>query len=281
MIQKFDDHLAKYTGSLTAGDIGEWAAANSMPLVVQFTQETQDKIFGEDAPKRHVLALHSEGYTDKANLDRELASVSKEYRGKFLVISVEKLQDNEGVFNFFGVSDVAKPTIISIDQSKSGMKKYFYDGEQDHTAIKAWLADVLAGKLDPKLKSEEAPTDNNGAVKVIVGKTFKQEVVDSGKDVMVEFYAPWCGHCKALEPEYNALGEAFKGTDSVVIAKMDSTANEIESPEVQGFPTLYFYKAGAKEPTKYHLGRTAKEMEKYIRANAASLQKEGGDKKEL
>merc|ERR1712159_521206 len=280
MVQKFDDKLAKYSGAMSSGEIAEWATANSMPLVIQFTQETQDKIFGEDAPKRHILALHSEGYTDKANLDRELAAVAKEYRGKFLVISVEKVQDNEGVFNFFGVSDVSKPTIISIDQSKSGMKKFFYDGEQEHHAIKAWLADVLAGKLDPVLKSEEPPADNNGPVKVVVGKTFKQEVVESGKDVMMEFYAPWCGHCKALEPEYNALGEAFKGVDSVVIAKMDATANEIEEPEVQGFPTLYFYKAGAKEPVKYHLGRTAKEMEKYIRSNAASLQG-GGDKKEL
>merc|ERR1712159_34011 len=280
MVQKFDDKLAKYSGAMSSGEIAEWATANSMPLVIQFTQETEDKIFGEDAPKRHVLALHSEGYTDKANLDRELAAVAKEYRGKFLVISVEKVQDNEGVFNFFGVSDASKPTIISIDQSKSGMKKFFYDGEQEHHAIKAWLADVLAGKLDPVLKSEEPPADNNGPVKVVVGKTFKQEVVESGKDVMMEFYAPWCGHCKALEPEYNALGEAFKGVDSVVIAKMDATANEIEEPEVQGFPTLYFYKAGAKEPVKYHLGRTAKEMEKYIRSNAASLQG-GGDKKEL
>jgi len=280
MIQKFDDHLAKYSGAMTGPEMAEWATANSMPLVVQFTQETQDKIFGEDAPKRHLLALHSEGYTDKANLDRELAACAKEYRGKFLVISVEKLQDNEGVFNFFGVSDVTKPTIISIDQSKSGMKKYFYDGEQEHHAMKAWLADVLAGKLEPKLKSEDPPADNNGPVKVIVGSTYKQEVVESGKDVMVEFYAPWCGHCKALEPEYNALGEAFKSVDSVVIAKMDATANEIQEPEVQGFPTLYFYKVGAKEPVKYHLGRTAAEMEKYIRSNAASLQ-QTGDKKEL
>ena len=166
MIQKFDDKLAKFTGAMNAAEISDFASANALPLVVQFSQETQDKIFGEDAPKRHILALHSEGYTDKANLDRELAAVAKEYRGKFLVISVEKVQDNEGVFNFFGVSDVSKPTIISIDQSKSGMKKFFYDGEQEHTAMKAWAADVLSGKLNPVLKSEDPPTDNSGSVKV-------------------------------------------------------------------------------------------------------------------
>lgn len=185
-----------------------------------------------------------------------------------LVISVEKTQDNEGVFNFFGVSDVTSPVIVSIDQNKGGMKKFFYDGELVHDAMKAWMADVVSGKLNPVLKSEEPPAQNDGPVKVVVGKTYKAEVVDSDKDVLVEFYAPWCGHCKALEPEYAELGKTFEKVDSVVIAKVDATANEIEDPEVQGFPTLYFYKAGAKEPVKYTGGRTAKDMEKYIRENA-------------
>merc|ERR1711959_254624 len=276
MITKFEDSLVKYDGEMTATAISEFAVANSLPLVVQFTQETQDKIFGEDAPKRHLLGMHMEGFTDKANLDRELAAVGKEYKGKALVISVEKTMENEGVFNFFGISDVSVPQLVAIDQTKGGMKKYFYDGELEHTAIKAWMADVIAGKLAPKLKSEKEPAENNGPVKVLVGTTYEAEV-KSGKDVMVEFYAPWCGHCKALEPEYNALGTAFKDIDSVVIAKIDATANELESPNVEGFPTLYFYKSGA-EATKYEGGRTAKEMEEYIRKNAGSPIKAKHDK---
>merc|ERR1711968_410856 len=101
--------------------------------------------------------------------------------------------------------------------------------------MKAWVADLLAGKVSANLKSEEPPAENSGPVKVIVGKTFKSDVVDSGKDVMMEFYAPWCGHYKALEPEYNKLGEEFKDVSSVVIAKMDATANEIEEVDIQGF----------------------------------------------
>lgn len=48
------------------------------------------------------------------------------------------------------------------------------------------------------------------------------------KDVLVEFYAPWCGHCKALSPKYDDLAKKLEGVDSVVVAKMDATENEID-----------------------------------------------------
>lgn len=44
-------------------------------------------------------------------------------------------------------------------------------------------------------------------IQVVVGKNFDEIVNNPEKDVLIEFYAPWCGHCKNLEPKYKELGE--------------------------------------------------------------------------
>ena len=64
------------------------------------------------------------------------------------------------------------------------------------------------------------------AVKVAVAKNFEELVTENTKDVLVEFYAPWCGHCKKLTPIYDELAEKMAEED-VEIVKMDATANDV------------------------------------------------------
>merc|ERR1712096_55598 len=97
-------------------------------------------------------------------------------------------------------------------------------------------------------------------------------VFDADKDVLLEVYAPWCGHCKKLEPEYIKVGkkvikEGFE--DILTIAKMDGTANDspVDSIEWSGFPTIYYVKAGSDKPEKVESARDAKGIWSYIKQN--------------
>ena len=116
----------------------------------------------------------------------------------------------------------------------------------------------------------------------MVGTTFEEIVMDSTKDVMIELYAPWCGHCKALEPTYKKLGKHFKDNDSVIIAKMDATSND-SPPEfsAEGFPTIYFAPANSKDkPIKYEGARELDDFIKFIAERGASGQ-QAAPKEEL
>jgi thiol-disulfide isomerase/thioredoxin len=60
------------------------------------------------------------------------------------------------------------------------------------------------------------------------------------------------GHCKQLAPKWDELGEHFENSKTVVIAKMDSTANEVEEVQIEGFPTLKLFKKGSNEIVDYN-----------------------------
>ena len=77
--------------------------------------------------------------------------------------------------------------------------KYPFDQSKtiDAKTIGAFVEDVIAGKIEASVKSEPIPENNDGPVKVIVAKNYDEIVNEADKDVLVEYYAPWCGHCKA------------------------------------------------------------------------------------
>eukprot|EP00920_Eleutheroschizon_duboscqi_P034356 GHVT01082536.1.p1 GENE.GHVT01082536.1~~GHVT01082536.1.p1 ORF type:complete len:365 (+),score=65.50 GHVT01082536.1:1060-2154(+) len=134
-----------------------------------------------------------------------------------------------------------------------------------------FFKDVESGKIERSIKSEPIPEKNDEPVKVVVGKTFDELVLQENKDVMLEVYAPWCGHCKNLEPIFTEFAEKLaKLTDSVIVTKMDGTANESTNDDFDwtGFPTLFFVKAGSKKPMKYEGGRTVDALLAFVATNA-------------
>ena len=114
---------------------------------------------------------------------------------------------------------------------------------------------------------------NGQEVHVLTDSNIDEFLKTHEDGALVEFYAPWCGHCKQLAPVYDEVGEAFSEEDGVVIAKMDSTANEIDIPgvSVKGFPTIVFFKGNDKaNPVVYEGGRTKADFIKYMKKNASN-----------
>merc|ERR1719234_2718677 len=124
---------------------------------------------------------------------------------------------------------------------------------------------ISSKKLKQHLMSEEIPEDwDKEGVKVLVGKNFHEVAMNPEKDVLVEFYALWCGPCKQLAPIWDKLGEKYADHPSIVIAKMDSTANELEEVKVQGFPTIKLFKKETNEIVDYNGDRTEEGFTKFL-----------------
>ena len=75
-------------------------------------------------------------------------------------------------------------------------------------------------------------------------ENFRQEVLESRKPVLVDFWAEWCGPCRAIAPVIEGLAEEFGGR--AVVAKLDVDAYpEVAGPyDVRGIPTLLFFQNG-------------------------------------
>jgi len=112
---------------------------------------------------------------------------------------------------------------------------------------------------------------SEGNVKDLTPDNF-DTIVDGSKSVFVEFFAPWCGHCKNLAPAYEQVGDAFAKYPEVVIAKVDADAHKDLGGRfgVRGFPTLKFFPKGKTEPEDYSGGREANDIIEFVNNKAGT-----------
>ena len=91
----------------------------------------------------------------------------------------------------------------------------------------------------------------------LTDESFEELVTTSDKPLMVDFWAPWCGPCKAIAPSVEALADEYG--DQVTFAKVNVDDNPLSPSKfgVQAIPTLIFFKNG--EIAEQITGMVAKE----------------------
>ncbi|KAG4974448.1 hypothetical protein JHK87_031269 [Glycine soja] len=231
LLKKEEEKLNHFDGQFVKAEIADFVTSNKLPLVTTFTRESAPLIF-----------VHVE--SDNEDVGKPVA-------------------------DYFGIAGNG-PKVLAFTGNDDG-RKFLLDGEVTIDTITAFGNDFLEDKLKPFLKSDPVPESNDGDVKIVVGNNFDEIVLDESKDVLLEIYAPWCGHCQALEPTYNKLAKHLRSIESIVIAKMDGTTNEHPRAKSDGFPTLLFFPAGNKssDPIPVDVDRTVKDFYKFLRKHAS------------
>jgi len=251
-------------------EITAFIKKREVPLVGELSRKSFTKRYGDKRPL--VIAFYtvdfSHAYREATQLwRRKFAEIAHDFPD--LTFAVADEDDQLQLFSDFGFLESGEEFNVGIlgDKNKYPMEPM---EEYDAEGIREFIKNFQEGKLKPLVKSQPVPR-KQGAVITVVGKNFDDVVGQEGKDVLIEFYAPWCGHCKKLEPVYKKMAKNLKHNSDLVIAKIDATANDYpERFKVEGFPTIFFIKKDDKENLiSYEGDRSYDDMVKFIVDNAS------------
>jgi protein disulfide-isomerase A1 len=258
-----DEPTVAYDGDF--GDkaaLAKWVKQQSFPSVGLVGPENYQRYVERDLPMLWF-------FVDEADKQDTLAAAraaSSAFSDQFSFVYLDGVKWMEHVKSF-GLNGEL-PAVVLEDRD-GGLNYIFSEGAAvaaDGEELKQWLSRAVSGDLNASLKSEDVPADNTGDLTVVVGKNYDDVVLDVTKDVLVEFFAPWCSHCKALAPRYEALATKFHNDAHVVIAACDATLNDTPN-RIEGFPSiLFFAKHDKANPVAYDGPRDEKEMERWVRA---------------
>uniref|UniRef100_A0A8C3Y7Y4 protein disulfide-isomerase n=1 Tax=Catharus ustulatus TaxID=91951 RepID=A0A8C3Y7Y4_CATUS len=277
LFKKFDERQTNFpvdpSRGLDTAELTRLLRIHSLQLVMEFTNETSNEIFGAKIP-HHMLLFLNKSSPDQLSLRDSFRAAAGGFRGEVLFVVVDVTGHGADVLPFFGMTAADAPTLRLVKMESNRKYRMEQDNFSD-SAIRTFIQAVLDGKVKPHLLSAEPPEDwDTRPVKVLVGKTFEQVAFDETKNVFVKFYAPWCPHCQAMAAAWEELAERYKDREDIVIAEMDSTANELENITIHGYPTLHYFPAGpGRKMIEFKSNRDVETFSKFLE-NGGTLPEE-------
>ncbi|KAL4948325.1 thioredoxin-like domain-containing protein [Aspergillus filifer] len=267
LYKDFDEKKATYDGALESDALLSWVKTASTPLVGEVGPETYSGYITAGIPLAYIFAETPE---ERTKFAEDFKPIAEKHKGSINIATIDakafgahagNLNLDPKTFPAFAIQDPAKNAKYPYDQAK----------EISAREVGKFIQNVLDGKVEPSIKSEPIPETQEGHVTVVVAHSYKDLVIENDKDVLLEFYAPWCGHCKALAPKYEELAELYASNaefaGKVTIAKIDATANDVPD-SITGFPTIKLFPAGSKDaPVEYSGSRTVEDLASFVKEN--------------
>ncbi|KAF7432958.1 protein disulfide-isomerase precursor [Pleurotus ostreatus] len=270
--RSFDEPKTEYplpVSAVTTAELEEWIADLAVPVIDEVSGENY-AVYANSPKPLAYLFLDPSDEKKQAHIEA-IRPVAQKYKAKvnFVWIDAIKFGDHAKALN---IMDTKWPAFVVQDLKQQ--LKYPLDQSKDVTpeAAGEWVQQYLDGKLEPALKSAPIPETQDEPVFTLVGKQFDEIVFDDSKDVFLELYATWCGHCKRLKPIWDSLGEKYAPLkEKITIAKMEAQENDLPPSvpfRVAGFPTIKFKPAGTREFIDYDGDRTLESLVAFVEEHA-------------
>ena len=273
--KKFQSKLEPRIRALTevnnSEELKEFFDSSRFPLIGEYKK-------GEryDSKKPLLIVFYAVDFVDHYEETQfwrqRMLPLAKKYKGK-LTFSVGDDETFADLMKEAGLGDSGND-INAVIYSEDGLRypMSYEDDDFSVALLGEFVEEYFAGKVEPHVRSEKPPRRQKNAVVTVVAKTFKDIVFSETQDVIIELYAPWCGHCKSLAPIYEEFAQSMKDDKQLIVAKMDATANDLlKDYSAEGYPTIYWRSRGKNsQPEKYTGDRTLEGLTKFVK-----LQREG------
>ncbi|KAJ8413564.1 hypothetical protein AAFF_G00080710 [Aldrovandia affinis] len=197
----------------------------------------------------------------------------------FVLIDTDE-HKNGRILEYFRVRDVETPSVRMVNLTDN-VQYQMQSEEVTSDKVTAFCQMYFDGKAKPKLQSEPVPKDwDKRPVKELVGSNFEKVAFNEKRNVFILFYATWCKECQEFFQLWEKLGQVYEKHESVVIGRIDATANDINILSQQRYPSLMFFPAVFSEKVVPYLGdRTLEALVQFVE-NQVELAKDEKAKEE-
>ena len=244
-----------YLYNITSENIIEFYHLYSTQKVIEFFAQTSSILFSK---RLNSLMIFSSREKNQFNEMKSLLEKLWPKYNKKLKLFISDI--NEGMpvnlSEYCGAKEKDIPIAYILEPVSQNPIKYRLQGKINEENLIAFITQWEKGELKPYMKSEPEikDVDNDGEVFNLVGTSYKKDVIDNDKDIVVYFYAPWCEKCKSFYPRYERLARKLKKKNKkLMFAKMDATENDIEYFAINKYPTIKFYPGNEKNKEPIHI----------------------------
>lgn len=251
-------------------DLEQFIEQHQAPLVGILNQDNQRNIYLDRRPICIVIYDLDFSFDHRERTQywrNKILQVANKYKDKytFAIADEEKMAQ---LLKEFGLEESGED--VNVGCFDANGVKYRMEDDEEFTSesFEEFISRLLKGKIRPFIKSQSIPKQSvvNGLT-TIVAKNFDQIVKDPTKNVLVFFYAPWCGHCTKFKPVYSKLAQRYAGQSNLVFAQIDATTNDLSKDfDVTGFPTIYIVPTD-NQPVKYEGNREFDDLVQFIDKN--------------
>ncbi len=239
----------------------------STKQLLNFINEKTTKIYPEldEATSKVIFVGYSTGlflFLDKQNDEQKINIFPFHLAARNLKKAIHLITADYSTELGSQVVEILKlkfpdlPKVFIIDCRKEEIQLYRMDKEITEENIFEFAKNWGLNKLNPLVFSEEIPAKQTFPILTVVGKNYKELIIDSPQDFLVYFYSPTCEACKRFEKIYRKVAYAIikDYQDLILFGKINGEINDIEAVSILAYPSIIFYLKGQKnKPVKYEL----------------------------